>query len=1175
MKIKFLSCFLALVLLLSNVSLSGKSASKTADEFVIPPLLSAASESESLPEAYCMRDDYIVLAQNQDAHGYCWNFSATMSASTTIMKATGEYYDFSELWMGVSAYMAGGYNKIGMGAGFGTQKKAMQYAGLMLEVDLPYQSSYTVSNENVADYYNFYNRYANDDIAGCLVSDSSTSFKASQVEEIKSHVYNHGSVCLSFSFRKGFVESGEAYYLPPDQQNTTSSHAISVIGWDDNYTKELYVDGSDTPKVYQGAWIVLNSYTETNSKEGVAFIFYEDANITSFSGYRYQANTEKDFYFYDKIESGYAYPTGVKGKYYGDFVAKQGETKQKNIFYDDVDLTYSYLASDGVSIAAIEIYLGSRNVTDEFDVRIFEAEKRFSISADGADYGQYKVLVTYTDGEETDTYLNNFFVTYGLVGEGVEFDNEKNELAFRTGRDLEFYGFTAPDKNYVIYTDKLSGTLSFVPLNQSVYSEKNMSIPPLSYEITDGKSDTVIYTVTSETGYSLDYVFRFEYCEDTTLQPVNVYYDLGGGTNHTQNYSVELASDTTDLLLYEPQRPGYTFAGWYLDYGNGSKKLAEQDGVYYIDWDDIHHMGESPSLNAISHYKKYYSNANTVFVYARWEEVEYYDVQVTIVGEGKTQIANKISVSADEVLNYVFKFGSEHCISSLEINGGRVTDSDLVTIADRGLRFENIDREISVTVTISEGTYLMINVGENIKSAYIKRAESGKTVKYYSGQCVPNLSTRPGSVGGFTLTVEVRDDENGYTYLFEDADLYNFVSKGTFAKNVFILKKNGVMQVTVGSAIAKPILPVTLQYSVNEHVTEHYISSNPRATKGDEDLTYLSGECVYLFIKTPLDTAEYSYSVPDGFESVGRNLYRRRLFVDPDAANLGVINVVQERNTYTVTWEDWDGSILGTKDYYYGDAPAFGSTPTRADEAGIGYAFTGWSPAVSAVTSDVTYTAEYSSFVREYTVTAEASVGGSVSCSESGNTLTFADSRTYTFTAEEGYRLKDVTVNGASVGALATYTLSEVCSDQVIYATFEKLTLSVSVSCGENGAADPSGTFSVAYGSELAVNVSPSEGYTVDFIKINGEAVTPTQTLKISHIKEDTVIEIGFKELLSAKENEGDVAGNQPGEDNAVLPIILVAAASTLTVAASFAAVVIVKRSRRRKNKDFDDPSES
>ena len=79
-------------------------------------LLAGAAETEaeqSLPSAYCMRDDYVVLAQNQDDHGYCWNFASTMAISTTIMKATGEYYDFSELWHGITCYEFGAYSKLG------------------------------------------------------------------------------------------------------------------------------------------------------------------------------------------------------------------------------------------------------------------------------------------------------------------------------------------------------------------------------------------------------------------------------------------------------------------------------------------------------------------------------------------------------------------------------------------------------------------------------------------------------------------------------------------------------------------------------------------------------------------------------------------------------------------------------------------------------------------------------------------------------------------------------------------------------------------------------------------------------------------------------------------------------------------------------------------------------
>ena len=66
------------------------------------------TESVGLPSEYCMRDDYIIYTQNQDVHGFCWNFASSMALTTTIMKATNEYYDFSEAYIGVMADDEGG-----------------------------------------------------------------------------------------------------------------------------------------------------------------------------------------------------------------------------------------------------------------------------------------------------------------------------------------------------------------------------------------------------------------------------------------------------------------------------------------------------------------------------------------------------------------------------------------------------------------------------------------------------------------------------------------------------------------------------------------------------------------------------------------------------------------------------------------------------------------------------------------------------------------------------------------------------------------------------------------------------------------------------------------------------------------------------------------------------------
>lgn len=67
-------------------------------------------------------------------------------------------------------------------------------------------------------------------------------------------------------------------------------------------------------------------------------------------------------------------------------------------------------------------------------------------------------------------------------------------------------------------------------------------------------------------------------------------------------------------------------------------------------------------------------------------------------------------------------------------------------------------------------------------------------------------------------------------------------------------------------------------------------------------------------------------------------------------------------NSYTVIWENWDGSVLETDtNVAYGSTPTYdGATPTRANADGFSYTFTGWSPSLSIVRNNATYTATYS-----------------------------------------------------------------------------------------------------------------------------------------------------------------------------------------------------------------------
>lgn len=72
---------------------------------------------------------------------------------------------------------------------------------------------------------------------------------------------------------------------------------------------------------------------------------------------------------------------------------------------------------------------------------------------------------------------------------------------------------------------------------------------------------------------------------------------------------------------------------------------------------------------------------------------------------------------------------------------------------------------------------------------------------------------------------------------------------------------------------------------------------------------------------------------------------------------------------YTITFQNFDGTVLQQSDVNYGTTPTYdGATPYRAKDAFYSYSFREWSPAVTNVTGNATYTAQYNSTTRGYTI---------------------------------------------------------------------------------------------------------------------------------------------------------------------------------------------------------------
>lgn len=84
----------------------------------------------------------------------------------------------------------------------------------------------------------------------------------------------------------------------------------------------------------------------------------------------------------------------------------------------------------------------------------------------------------------------------------------------------------------------------------------------------------------------------------------------------------------------------------------------------------------------------------------------------------------------------------------------------------------------------------------------------------------------------------------------------------------------------------------------------------------------------------------------------------------------------EHTRSYTIIFVNEDGAELQTSNVEYGSTPVYsGSTPTKAADARYNYTFLDWSPVISQVTGEATYTATYSSALNRYTVSFETEEG--------------------------------------------------------------------------------------------------------------------------------------------------------------------------------------------------------
>jgi len=171
-----------------------------------------------------------------------------------------------------------------------------------------------------------------------------------------------------------------------------------------------------------------------------------------------------------------------------------------------------------------------------------------------------------------------------------------------------------------------------------------------------------------------------------------------------------------------------------------------------------------------------------------------------------------------------------------------------------------------------------------------------------------------------------------------------------------------------------------------------------------------------------------------------------------------------------------------------------------------------------------------------YKVTCEPAANGAVTAdnekAEKGSSVTF------TITPAQGYTVKDVLVNGASVGKVTTYTLENISADVKVSAEFEKEAVaetkySITIEKAENGTVTADKTQAEKGGSAV-ITVTPAQGYVIKDILVNGKSVGKTSPYTIKDITADVKVSAVFEKQSSTTPDPGtqDPGTQDPGTQN-------------------------------------------
>ena len=746
----------------------------------------------TLPARYNLAENgFVTDVKNQQDSGNCWAFAALASLETCVLKASNKTFNFSvenmkNLIEMYSAYgwkmetNEGGYNGMPMGY-------LASWLGPVNATLDPFDDKGTLSPLLDSEMH----------IQNIYVLPARTSYTDN--DAIKEAILKYGGLYASYYHSAGYLNSKTNAYYDPYTGN--GNHAITVVGWDDNYSKNNFY----TAPAGDGAFIVKNSWGSSWGDNGYFYISYYDRVL-------FAVNKDNQAFTYilnDTVRYTKNYQYDVAGM--TDYLI----TGKKTVWYKNI-----YNATGNEVIAAVSTFF---NTTVDYEISIYVNDV---------------LQLTQNGRHEGSGYYTIPLKEYVPVAVGDIF-----KIVVKLAN---------PQNGYAA-----------VPISEQLSTTRCYYAPGVSYFSNDGKKWTDLYDY-SASAYSHTYnsqvaclkAFTVADMQNTTVTLNNItpkvqefseiiatVTDAKGkmakigevifSINGT-NYTAGVVDGVAKISVYFDEVGDYVISANYKNNGlyNGSfvqktVSVTKTDVNLTADIGDIVY-GENPIVNinltsvagvnvtgdvvlTISG-KKYIVNvvnALAVFEIPEMLDAGEYHIDVSYLGSEKYNAADgaaDFTVAKKEITMNV-TIDKDYRDITVNVNLSEKLDGNLTVLVNNtpytlsytngtgSLIFKNLTYgNYTISAVFTKDNYQTVNVSENVEINSIKTVlEAENVVMYYKdgtrfAVVLRDIYGNPLANMNVTISINGRDyvkqsDENGTASLGLNLESKNYTVVTTFGGN--------------------------------------------------------------------------------------------------------------------------------------------------------------------------------------------------------------------------------------------------------------------------------------------------------------------------------------------------------------------------------------------------------